>query len=59
MRWVMAFGVLMWVRIAVWLVRLGLGLDHLSKDQVVIMAICGPIGGLAGWYYGRRYVEQL
>jgi hypothetical protein len=36
-----------------------MGLEHLSKDQVVIMLVCGPVGGLAGWYYGSRCVKQL
>jgi hypothetical protein len=52
-------GVIVWVLIAVWLVRLGLGLDHLSKDQIPIMLICGPLGGLAGWYVVSRQAKKL
>jgi len=59
MKYLMAFGVLMWVFIAIWLVRLGMGLEHLGRDQVVIMLVCGPFGGLAGAYFGSRYVKQL
>jgi hypothetical protein len=59
MRLFLAFGVLMGVVIAAWLVRLGMGLEHLSQDQVVILLVCGPVGGLAGWYFGSRYVKQL
>ena len=44
---------IVWVLIAVWLVRLGLGLDHLSRDQIGVMLICGPVGGLAGWWFPR------
>jgi hypothetical protein len=36
-----------------------MGLEHLSQDQVVILLVCGPVGGLAGWSFGSRYVKQL
>jgi hypothetical protein len=52
-------GVIVWVLIAVGLVRLGLGLDHLSKDQIRVMLICGPVGGLAGWYVVSRQAKKL
>jgi hypothetical protein len=54
----MAVGVIFWVLIAVWFVRLGLGLDHLSKDQVlpgIVGAICG---GWTAWYYVRRLMNK-
>jgi uncharacterized membrane protein len=35
LKFMMAMGVIWWIVIAVWFVRLGLGLDHLSKDQIL------------------------
>jgi hypothetical protein len=55
----LALGVIVWVVIAVWLVRLGMGLDHLSTDQIAVMIICGPVGGLAGWYFISRHAKEL
>lgn len=54
MRFFMALGVITWVVIAVWLVRLGLGLDHLSKDQIPAMIAGGVAGGLGAWYFILR-----
>ena len=46
----MAVGVIVWVLIAVVAsVRLGLGLDHLSRDQIVP----GIIGGICGGWGAR------
>jgi hypothetical protein len=59
MRFFRLLGVIVWVLIAVWLVRLGLGLDHLRRDQIPVMLICGPVGGLAGWYVVRRHAKEL
>ena len=59
MKFFTALGVIVWVLIAVWLIRLGLGLDHLSKDQIPVMLICGPVGGLAGWYFVSRHAKKL
>jgi hypothetical protein len=53
-----ALGVVVWVWIAVWLVRLGMGLEHLSRDQIPVMIVCGPVGGLAGWYVVSRQAKQ-
>jgi hypothetical protein len=47
-------GVLVWIGIAVWLVRLSLGLEHITRDQIPAMLVGGPVGGLAAWYYVRR-----
>lgn len=59
MRFFMVLGVLMWVLIAVWLIRLGLGLDHPSEEQVPAL-VCGGIGGgLAGWFYVSRQARRL
>jgi hypothetical protein len=51
LKFVMALGVIWWIVIAVWFVRLGLGLDHLSKDQILPGIIGGICGGWAAWYY--------
>jgi hypothetical protein len=59
MRFFRALGVVVWIGIAVWLVRLGMGLDHLTKDQIPVMLICGPVGGLAGWYFVSRHAKKL
>ena len=45
-------------RIAVWPVRLGMGPDDISKDQVPVMLFCGPLGGLAGWYFVSRHAKE-
>ena len=49
MKFHMALGVIVWVMIAVWLVRLSLGLDHPIEDQIRVMLVCGSVGGLAIW----------
>jgi len=59
MKFFRALGVIVWDLIAVWLVRLGLGLDHLSKDQIPVMLIWGPVGGLVGWYCVSRHAKKL
>jgi hypothetical protein len=59
MRFFRALGVVVWIGIAVWLVRLGMGLDHLTKDQIPVMLICGPVGGLAGWFFVSRHAKKL
>jgi hypothetical protein len=58
MKFFMALGVVVWVLIAVWLVRLGLGLEHLGRYQIRVMLVCGPVGGLAGWYFVSRQAKQ-
>jgi hypothetical protein len=59
MRFFELLGVIVWILIAVWLIRLGRGLDHLSKDQIRVILICGLAGDLAGWYVSRRQVRNL
>jgi hypothetical protein len=59
MKFFRMLGVIVWVLIAIWLVRLGMGLEHLSKDQILVMLICGPVGGLAGWYFVSRHAKKL
>jgi hypothetical protein len=53
-----ALGVVVWVWIAVWLVRLGMGREHISRDQIRVMLVCGPVGGLAGWYVVSRQAKR-
>ena len=59
MNFFMVLGVIVWIMIAIGLVRLGMGLEHLSKDQIRIMIICGPVGGLAGWHFVARHARNL
>jgi hypothetical protein len=59
MKFHMTLGVIVWVMIAVWLVRLSMGLDHLSKDQIPVMLVCGSVGGLAGWYFVSRHAKKI
>jgi len=58
MKFFMVLGVLVWIMIAVWLVRLGMGLEHLSKDQIPAMIIGGISGGLGSWYFVSRSVKK-
>jgi membrane protein DedA with SNARE-associated domain len=51
-------GVFVWIGIAVWLVRLGMGLDHIQKDQIPIMIVSGIAGGIGAWYYVRREAKK-
>jgi hypothetical protein len=53
----MAVGVIFWVLIAVWFVRLGMGLDHLSKDQILGIVV-GLCGGLGAWFYVPRLMKK-
>ncbi len=46
--------VLGWLMILTLVVRFSLGQEHFSRDQIPVMLVCGPIGGLAGWYVVRR-----
>jgi hypothetical protein len=54
----MAMGMFFWVLIAVWFVRLGMGLDHLSKDQILPGIVGGICGGLGAWYYVPRLMKK-
>jgi hypothetical protein len=54
----MAGGVVFWVVIAVWFVRLGLGLDHLSRDQIAPGIVGGICGGWAAWYFVPRLTKK-
>jgi hypothetical protein len=58
LKFVMALGVIWWIVIAVWFVRLGLGFDHLSKDQILPGIIGGICGGWAAWYYVPRLMKK-
>jgi hypothetical protein len=58
LKFMMAMGVIWWIVIAVWFVRLGLGLDHLSKDQILPGIIGGICGGWAAWYYVPRLMKK-
>ena len=58
LKFMMAMGVIWWIVIAVWFVRLGLGLDHLSKDQILPGIIGGICGGWAAWYYVPRLMNK-
>jgi hypothetical protein len=40
------------------LVRLGLGLEHIDQDQIPVMLVCGPVGGVAGWYFVSRQAKM-
>ena len=58
LRFMMAVGVIFWALIAVWFVRLGLGLDHLSKDQILPGVVGGVCGGWVAWYYVTRLMKK-
>jgi hypothetical protein len=58
LKFLMAVGVIFWVLIAEWLVRLGMGLDHLSKDQIPPGIVGGICGGWAAWYYVPRLMKK-
>jgi len=58
MKFFMVLGVVVWVWIAVWLVRLGMGLEHLSKDQLLPGIVGGIGGGVAGWYVVARQAKK-
>jgi hypothetical protein len=59
MKLLMVAGVFWWVVIAVWVVRLFMGLDHLSKDQIPAAIVGGVCGGLGAWYYVPRHAKKL
>lgn len=40
--------------IAVYLVHINLGWDHITQDEVPAIVIGGVCGGFAAWYWGRR-----
>ncbi len=58
-KFLMVFGWIMLAWGTIWLVRLTLGLEHITTEQIGIMLICGPIGGVAGGYFGSRHVKRL
>lgn len=58
MKFLMVLGVLAWIMVAVWLVRLGMGLEHLSKDQIPAMIIGGISGGLGSWFFVARPAKK-
>ena len=58
LKFVMALGVIWWIMIAAWFVRLGLRLDHLSKDQILPGIIGGICGGWAAWYFVPRLLKE-
>ena len=58
MRILMALGVIVWVLIAVWFVRLGMGLEHLGRDQIVPGIVGGIGGGVAAWYFVARHAKK-
>ena len=51
-------GVIFWILIAIGFVRLGLGLDHLSKGQILPGIVGGICGGRAAWYYVPRLMKK-
>jgi hypothetical protein len=59
MKFHLALGVIVWVMIAVWLVRLSMGLVHLSKDQNPVMLVCGSAGGLVGRHFVSRHAKKI
>jgi hypothetical protein len=58
LKFMMAVGVVVWVWIAVSLVRLSLGLDHFSRDQIVPGIIGGIGGGWGAWYFVPRLMKR-
>ena len=58
LRFLMVTGVCWCILIAVWLVRLGMGLDHLSTDQIAPGIVGGVCGGLGAWYFVPRLMKK-
>jgi hypothetical protein len=58
MKFWIAAGVFWWIVIAVWVVRLCLGLTFVSKDQIVPLLGGSVIGGLGAWYYVPRILKK-
>ncbi len=58
MRFYNVLVVLGWLMILTFVVRFSMGLEHFSRDQIPVMLVCGPIGGLAGWYVVRREAKS-
>ncbi|WP_406694748.1 hypothetical protein V5E97_27215 [Singulisphaera sp. Ch08] len=59
MKLLMAVGVSFWVVMAVWVARLGIGLDQLSQDQIPATIVGGVCGGLAAWYFVPHCIKRI
>ena len=47
-------GTIWLVVVAIFFVRLCLGWDHITHDEIPPMVIGGLCGGLGSWYFGKR-----
>ncbi|WP_165251330.1 hypothetical protein [Paludisphaera soli] len=57
-RILMAVGVIWWAFLAGWLVRLGMDLEHLSRDRLVPGAVVGAVGGLGACLLVPRVLRE-
>jgi hypothetical protein len=44
-----ALGVLAWTWSIVWFVRLARGLEHVDRQEIPVLVVCGLLGGVAAW----------
>lgn len=51
-------GTIWLVVVAIYFVRLCLGWDHITHEEIPPMVIGGLCGGLGSWYYGKRKVNR-
>ncbi len=58
LRFLMAVGVIWWASLAVWLVRLAMGLEHLGGDQIAPGIVGGVCGGLGAWWLVPRLMRK-
>jgi hypothetical protein len=59
MKVMMALGAVMWVLIAIWAVRFGMGLEHLDKSQIPALIVGGLVGWPAARWFVGRHVRKL
>jgi hypothetical protein len=58
MRFYNVLVVLGWLMIGTFLLRFSLGMEHFTRDQIPVMLVGGPVGGLAGWYVVSREAKR-
>lgn len=58
-KFMMVFGVFMWIFAIVWFARLAIGLEHIDKSEIPILIVSSAAGGWAGLAYVKSLAKHF